>query len=189
KLGVSKSFMSYVESDERSLTEEQASTLSGILGIPADLLLLSAGRLPTDVREAISSDAAEVTASVRQHFEQRAIAYPDRPTHPLHPVSNTKDQLSTSEIPERISVSKSTTTYRAHSYHTKVPPEAIRPFIRALSKPGDVVLDPFSGSGMTGVAALMEGRNALLSDLSPAAVHISRNYTTPCDPGEFSNAL
>ena len=189
KLGVSKSFMSYVESDERSISEEQASILSGIVGIPADLLLLSAGRLPTDIRAAISSDAAEVTASVRQHFEQHAIEYPDRPTRALPSVSATKESLSPSGIPERVSVSKSTTEYRAHSYHTKVPPEAIRPFIRALSKPGDLVLDPFSGSGMTGVAALTEGRNALLSDLSPAAVHISRNYTTPCDPKEFSSAL
>lgn len=189
KLGVTKSFMSYVESDERALTEDQASILSGIVGIPIDLLLLSAGRLPTDVREAISSDAAEVTASVRQHFEQHAVEYPDRPTRPLPPVSSSDEHLSPSGIPERVEVSKSTTEYRAHSYHTKVPPEAIRPFIRALTKPGELVLDPFSGSGMTGVAALMEGRNALLSDLSPAAVHISRNYTTPCDPKEFSRAL
>lgn len=189
KLGVSKSFMSYVESDERSVSEEQAAILSAIVGIPTDLLLLSAGRLPTDVREAISSDAAEVTASVRQHIEQHAIKYPDRPIRSLPLVSTTKANLCSTGIPERVAVSKSTTEYRAHSYHTKVPPEAIRPFIRAFSKPGDLVLDPFSGSGMTGVAALMEGRNALLSDLSPAAVHISRNYTTPCNPRDFSSAL
>ena len=35
----------------------------------------------------------------------------------------------------------------------------------------------------------MEGRNALLSDLSPAAVHIARNYTTPCDPSAFAATL
>lgn len=189
KLGVSKSFMSYVESGERSLSEEQALILSDIVGIPSDLLLLSAGRLPTDIRAAISSDAAEVTASIRQHFEQHAIKYPNSPARPVKSLPSTDEQFSAKEIPERISVSKSTTAYRAHSYHTKVPPEAIRPFIRSLSKPGDLVLDPFSGSGMTGVAALMEGRNVILSDLSPAAVHISRNYTTPCDPVEFSDAL
>jgi hypothetical protein len=92
-------------------------------------------------------------------------------------------------LPERINVRKTSTSYRAHSYHTKVPPEAIQPFIRAFTRPGETVSDPFCGSGMTGVAALMEGRNALLSDLSPAAVHIARNYTTPCDPHEFAAAL
>ena len=42
---------------------------------------------------------------------------------------------------------------------------------------------------MTGVAALMEGRHVMLSDVSPAAVHIARNYTTPCDPDAFATAL
>lgn len=92
-------------------------------------------------------------------------------------------------LPQRINVRKASTSYRAHSYHTKVPPAAIQPFIRAFTRPGQTVSDPFCGSGMTGVAALMEGRNALLSDLSPAAVHIARNYTTPCDPCEFALAL
>ena len=32
-------------------------------------------------------------------------------------------------------------------------PEAIAPFINHYTKPGDVVVDPFCGSGMTGVAA------------------------------------
>ena len=34
---------------------------------------------------------------------------------------------------------------------------------------------------MTGVAALMTGRHAILNDLSPAAVHIACNYCTPVD--------
>ena len=85
-------------------------------------------------------------------------------------------------MPALLHVTKASTTYRAHSYHTKVPPSAITPFIEAFTNPGDLVSDPFCGSGMTGVAALEVGRNALLSDLSPAAVHIARNYTAPCDP-------
>ena len=86
-------------------------------------------------------------------------------------------------------MSKTSTAYRAHSYHTKVPPSAIIPFIEAFTQPGDLVSDPFCGSGMTGVAALDIGRHALLSDLSPAAVHIAKNYTTPCDLPAFINAL
>lgn len=34
----------------------------------------------------------------------------------------------------------------------------IAPFIRAFSKPGDLVLDPFAGSGTTAVAAALNGR-------------------------------
>src|SRR5450759_2563358 len=71
--------------------------------------------------------------------------------------------------------------YNAHSYHTKVPPQGIVPYIEHYTEAGDLILDPFCGSGMTGVAALMTGRNVVLNDLSPAAVHIARNYCTPVD--------
>ncbi len=40
-------------------------------------------------------------------------------------------------------------------YHTKVPPRAIIPYILHYTEPGDIILDPFCGSGMTGVASLM----------------------------------
>jgi hypothetical protein len=76
---------------------------------------------------------------------------------------------------------KSSAIYNAHAYHTKVPPDAIIPYIEHYTKPGDLVLDPFCGSGMTGVAALLTGRNAIVSDLAPAAVHIAYNYCTPVD--------
>ena len=45
--------------------------------------------------------------------------------------------------------------YNAHSYHTKVPPRGIIPYILHYTEPGDLILDPFCGSGMTGVAAQM----------------------------------
>jgi DNA modification methylase len=88
--------------------------------------------------------------------------------------------------------------YNAHSYHTKVPPRGIIPYILHYTKPGDLILDPFCGSGMTGVAAQMCAnppaglleqfpelkervgpRHAILNDLSPAACHIAYNYNTP----------
>jgi DNA modification methylase len=63
--------------------------------------------------------------------------------------------------------------YSFHPYHTKVPPEVIRALIEQYTEPGDLVLDGFGGSGMTGVAAREAGRHAILSDLSPVAAFIS----------------
>ena len=80
---------------------------------------------------------------------------------------------------------KGSVFYRAHSYHTKVPVEGLIQLIRHYTDPGDVVLDPFCGSGQTGVAAVLTGRRAVLSDLSPAAVHIARGYTARVDPARF----
>jgi len=97
-----------------------------------------------------------------------------------------------------VKASKATAIYNAHSYHTKVPPQGIVPYILHYTNPGDLILDPFCGSGMTGVAALMCAhppsealhmvsgaqpgpRYAVLNDLSPAATHIATNYCTPVD--------
>lgn len=57
-------------------------------------------------------------------------------------------------------------------------------YLEHYTKPGDVVLDAFSGSGMTGIAAQLcpsGQRNAILIDLSPYASFISMNYNTPND--------
>lgn len=102
------------------------------------------------------------------------------------------------------SIGKSDTIYKAHSYHTKVPHLAIVPSILHFTKPGDLVLDAFSGSGMTAVAAQWCGsapeeyrkkleaewasygwkcpvwgfRKTILNDLSPSATFISHNYNS-----------
>jgi len=43
--------------------------------------------------------------------------------------------------------------YNLPSYHTKVPPRAIMRYILHYTEPGDIILDAFAGTGMTGVAA------------------------------------
>lgn len=76
--------------------------------------------------------------------------------------------------------------YNVHSYHTKVPPKAIMTYLEHYTKPGDVVLDVFSGSGMTGIAAQLcpsGPRNAVLIDLSPYATFLEANYNTPNQAG------
>jgi DNA modification methylase len=39
--------------------------------------------------------------------------------------------------------------------------------INLATKPGDTILDPFAGSGTTGVAAIQTGRNAILIERDP----------------------
>ena len=47
------------------------------------------------------------------------------------------------------------------------PPELIKPCIMAGSKVGDVVFDPFGGSGTTAEVAIKNGRKAVLCELNP----------------------
>ena len=87
--------------------------------------------------------------------------------------------------------------YNFHYYHTKVPPEVIRDLISHYTAPGDVILDPFCGSGMTGLGALLADyeisrdsrdgkttapRYVISTDLSPAACHIAENYNSFVEP-------
>jgi len=47
------------------------------------------------------------------------------------------------------------------------PEELVRPCVLAGSKPGDTVLDPFSGSGTTGAVAIQEGRDYIGIEINP----------------------
>jgi site-specific DNA-methyltransferase (adenine-specific) len=59
-------------------------------------------------------------------------------------------------------------------YPTQKPVRLLERIVAASSRPGDLVLDPFAGSGTTGVAAQRLGRRWLLVDRNPAAVEIAR---------------
>ncbi len=84
-----------------------------------------------------------------------------------------------------VSEGKNDPIYNAHSYHTKVPHKAIMKYIEHYTNEGDIVLDGFCGTGMTGVAAQLLNRKAILSDLSPIATFIAYNYNNPVDLLEF----
>jgi DNA modification methylase len=58
------------------------------------------------------------------------------------------------------------------------PPELITPCILAGSKEGDLVLDPFSGSGTTGEVALQHGRNYIGLELNPEYAKLSEKRLT-----------
>ena len=113
-----------------------------------------------------------------------------------------------------VSEGKTHPIYRAHGYHTKVPHLAIVPSILHYTEPGDLVLDGFAGTGMTGVAAQWCGmapesyrkslgalwakegfgkpnwgfRRTIQNDLSPLAGFIAANYGLPFDLDAFAEA-
>ncbi|WP_339751450.1 DNA methyltransferase [uncultured Marinobacter sp.] len=55
--------------------------------------------------------------------------------------------------------------YKLHPYHTKVPHRAIMRYILQYTKPGDLVLDAYAGSGATGVAAQLCGNETVVKSL------------------------
>lgn len=70
------------------------------------------------------------------------------------------------------------TTRSFHEAHfATFPPDLIKPCILAGSKHGDTILDPFGGSGTTGLVALELGRNAILIELNPKYVELIKGRT------------
>lgn len=79
--------------------------------------------------------------------------------------------------------------YLCHAYLTKVPLGAIEPFVQAFTLPGETVVDPFAGSGMTGLAAQRLGRRAVVSDISVLGRHIGTGYAAKVAASDLKVAM
>jgi DNA modification methylase len=111
---------------------------------------------------------------VRPHgiVRDRMLDY-DSKESKLRPNNNRGCYESEHELPEpgMLANKKSvwmvaTQGYREAHFAT-YPPDLIKPCILAGSRAGDIVLDPFAGSGTTGEVALELGRKAILIELNP----------------------
>ncbi len=177
--------------EERKLTKEDIDRVRGIEGFPIakdeDIIALSRPPYYTACPNPFIADF------IKEHGT---------------PYDEATDDYHCEPFAADVSEGKSDPIYNAHSYHTKVPYKAIMRYILHYTKPGDVVLDGFCGTGMTGVAAQMCGcpddsfriqiesetpfvkwgaRYSILNDLSPAAAFIAFNYNAPADKYKFKN--
>jgi NAD(P)H-flavin reductase/16S rRNA G966 N2-methylase RsmD len=69
--------------------------------------------------------------------------------------------------------------YSMHRYWSKKPSEVIAEYIKAYTYKGDVILDPFSGYGVTAIEALRLGRRVVAIDLNPMATFITKVILEP----------
>lgn len=97
------------------------------------------------------------------------------------PYDPATDEYDVPPFDQPINSKKSSSIYSMHPYWSKKPYEAIRHYICHYTKPGDIILDSFCGSGSTALASLAENRTAIAIDISPAATFITQNYCTPLD--------
>ncbi|MGB6875244.1 MAG: DNA methyltransferase [Candidatus Acidiferrales bacterium] len=70
--------------------------------------------------------------------------------------------------------------YSGNKLHpTQKPVSALRPLIQSFSQPGELVLDPFCGSGSTLLAAKVEGRAFAGIELDPSYFEIAQHRLRP----------
>lgn len=61
----------------------------------------------------------------------------------------------------------------SEAHFATFPPSLVEPCIKAGCREGGAVLDPFGGSGTTGMVADRLGRNAVLVELNPVYVEMA----------------
>lgn len=101
---------------------------------------------------------ASSTRFLRYQHEQAYLLAKGNPTLPAQPIPDVLDFPYTGN--------------RLHP--TQKPIQALTPLIEAFTRPGDLVLDPFSGSGSTLAAAQQTGRNWTGIELDNAHYHTAR---------------
>src|SRR5258708_17246931 len=75
------------------------------------------------------------------------------------------------------------------SYLASFPAALTHAFIARYSRPGDVVLDPFSGRGTTALQACAEGRIGVGNDLNPLAHLLTASKVEPATRAEAATRL
>jgi DNA modification methylase len=84
-----------------------------------------------------------------------------------------------------ISYDQSILTHGLHKYPAKFFPELPRWLIKRYSNIGQIVLDPFAGSGTTNVEALLNYRNSVGIDVDPFSRYLSKVKTTPLNTNDL----
>lgn len=79
--------------------------------------------------------------------------------------------------------------FGVHGYFTKQTWNVVAEYIKNFSKPGDLILDPFGGSGVTAIEALMNSRNTISIDINPLAVFIVQSLISPVNLNDLADSF
>ncbi|MGH9403934.1 MAG: DNA methyltransferase [Terriglobia bacterium] len=79
--------------------------------------------------------------------------------------------------------------FGVHGYFTKQVWSVVQHYIKTFTQPDDTILDPFGGSGVTLVEALMLGRKGIHIDINPLSEFIVKNLIEPLDFGALGDAF
>lgn len=104
------------------------------------------------------------------HFRQRGAdgKRKEGGAYPTNPLTRPRDVL-------RVTVGGGHMGHkRAHDNEACYPLKLVEPFVLALTDPGDVVCDPFCGSGTTCQAAIENGRGFVGADIRESQVQLTR---------------
>ncbi|MBL1209681.1 DNA methyltransferase [Geminocystis sp. GBBB08] len=79
--------------------------------------------------------------------------------------------------------------FGVHGYFTKQVWNVVAEYIKNFSQPHDTILDPFGGSGVTAIEALMNNRKAISIDINPLAIFMVNSLISPVNFDELNEAF
>lgn len=78
--------------------------------------------------------------------------------------------------------------FGVHPYFTRQVWNVVQEYIKNFTQPGDTVLDPFGGTGVTFVEALILGRKGIHVDINPLSIFMVEKLIEPVDMNELALA-
>ena len=91
------------------------------------------------------------------------------------------DQRLISHIDHAIPAYAHTQMYLIHKWWARKPHNVVSEYIKYYSKVGEIVLDPFCGSGVTPIEAIKLDRKAIGVDLNPMSIFVTRMTAIPAN--------
>ena len=93
------------------------------------------------------------------------------------------------KISKNITAETHPSHYMMHKYWGRKPHNVVRDYILNFTKPGEVVLDPFMGSGVVVIESIKNDRKAIGVDLNPMACFITKNTISRVDIEDFEKTF
>lgn len=121
--------------------------------------------------------------SFKRSASKRSIVIPGQ-TVGTHRENRSESEYDASMRNKRSVWSVATRPYQGAHFAT-FPPDLIRPCILAGSRIGDIVIDPFIGSGTTAAVALEHGRRYLGCEINPDYRPLQDDRLSQCQPPQL----
>ncbi len=106
-----------------------------------------------------------------------------------HPYDPETDDYAVEPLLKSSKVKRSTKVFNMHTYWSKKPHESVDAFVSHYTKSGDLVLDPFCGSGGIVLVSVLRGKKAIGIDLSPSATFLSSTLCSSPPLEEFQHTF
>ena len=99
------------------------------------------------------------------------------------------DKPAVEHIDHAIVARPHTPMYLIHKYWARKPHNVVSEYIRRYSMPGEIVLDPFGGSGVTAMEAIKAERKAISVDLNPMSAFLIENTLCQVDARDIEEGF